>query len=1111
MQSEVSFSYFVGSLSVFRQQFDWSRMKKILLFSVFFWACIIGVSSQSINTDFGKNRVQHHDDFNNWWRYETENFITFWYGKGRNIAEPVIQMAELDHDEIQNIMEHRTNDKLEIIVYTDITDLKQSNIGLEETFTSKTGETKIVGNKMFVYFDGNHNNLRVQIREGIASVYLSAMLFGDNFQEIVQNAVLLDLPEWYKQGIISYCGIYWDFLLDDELRDIFYQNEKYKDFNKLAEDYPKIAGHSMWFYLDQNYGKSSISNLLYLTRITRNLDNAILYVLNNDLDAIYEEWSNYYQQHFDKEVGQFDLNDEDFLLDLKNRDYVPVSSMKLTHDGNTLAYVYNEIGKYRVNIKDLETGEEKTIFKYGHKNAIQGTDYDYPILAWHPNGKELSILYEHKDVIKLRKYNLQLDEHMEQIIPTDLQRIFSMSYYDDLKYIFSANKNGYSDLFQYNSKNRQYSQITNDFYDDLDAEVVVLDGKEGILFSSNRKRDHIFELSYDTILPTGYFDIFFYDLEADDKSLKRITNTSKVNERYPYQISGNKITFLSPENGMMNRYVVSTVDPGGYFAVSNKDRNMIRHHAIPGSDKHIYTYYKDGSYNVYLEEVDWEKPVITANTRYNNREYLGQESHSEDEVFIPYAPEQIDDELQDGFLFQSRFEDPENLEKITANIEARGTEALSLKNIVIDREIKEDKKVEPFVHSRATASRLKFRLDNFTTKLDNEVLFEGLESYTGNSDELLTQPMGFLLKANIKDIFEDYSLVAGARYPLSFNGSEYFLTFENRKKLIDKKYALYRRSQTEIVDDVSFPIWKAKKVSTLGMFQLKYPFTIYRSIRATTSLRFDRFYSQSVNEETFGAPIANEKRLSLKLEYIYDNTIDVALNIKHGTRYKIFVEAINEFDFDLIDGVELDWSKGFTNIWGFDARHYVPLLRHSVIALRAAGATSLGNKRNIYYLGGVNNAFSNPFNDNIAIPSGNFAYKTNIFHLRGFDSNVRNGTSYALINSEIRMPVFRYFMGNFGGSSFLRNLQIVFFYDIGTAWHGSSPYGEENPLNTVTIESPPVLDLTVRYFREPLVMGYGAGLRVRLLGYFLRLDYATGVETRVAQNPKLHFSVGMDF
>ena len=1069
------------------------------------------LSGQSINTEFGKNRVQHHDDFNNWNRYETDNFITYWYGKGRNIAEPVIQLAELNHDEVQNILEHRINDKIEIIVYTDITDLKQSNIGAEDIFTSKAGTTTIVGSKMFVYFDGNHNNLERQIREGIASVYLSAMLFGDNFQEIVQNAVLLDLPEWYKEGIISYCGEYWNHLRDDELRDILYQDEKYKDFKKLAEDYPRIAGHSMWFYLDQNYGKSSISNLLYLTRITRNLNNALLSVFSNDIDAIADEWANYYQLHFDNEIDKFSKGDEEHKLDLKNRDYVPVSNFKISNDARHLAYAYNEIGKYRIRIKNLETKKEKTIFKYGHKNAIQGTDYDYPLIAWHPNGKELSIVYEHKDILKLRKYNLEADQYIEQLLPPDIQRVFSISYRDDLRYIISANTNGYSDLYHYNSQNRQYKAITNDFYDDLDAEVVELDGKEGILFSSNRKRDHIFKLEYDTILPTGQFDLFFYDLEADDKSVKRLTKTPDIDERYPYEINTNKVAYLSSENGITNRYVISTVDPSSYYSVSNKDRNIIRHHAIPGSEMHAFTYYKDGSYDVYLENVNWDEPVITFNTRYNNRTFTGADDQKEDEVFIPYAPENLEEEMQDGFMFQSRFEDPEKLEPITKRGEVRKNNKSIFSTIIVDEETKEDDQITEFVYSRVTASQLKFRLDNFTTKLDNEVLFEGLESFTGNSDELLLNPMGFLMKGTMKDIFEDYILEAGARYPLSFNGSEYFMTFDNRKKLIDRRYALYRRSQSETIDETSFPLERAKKVSILGMYQLKYPFTIYRSLRATSSLRFDNFYSQSVNEETFGNPVFSEKRLSFKLEYIYDNTIDFAINIKHGTRYKIYGEVINEFNIDVIDGFEFDLSKGFTNIIGFDARHYIPLFRYSVIALRAAGATSLGNKRNLYYLGGINNSLYNGFEENIGIPEDEFAYKTNVFQLRGFDSNIRNGTSYALINAEARLPLFRYFMGNFGGSNFLRNLQFTLFYDVGTAWHGSSPYSDANPLNTVTVTSPPVLDLTVRYFRDPLVMGYGAGLRMRLFGYFLRFDYATGVETRRTQSPKLHFSIGMDF
>jgi len=114
-------------------------LRIILIFiSVISVSCLSG---QSIYTEFGKNRVQYHDDFENWWMYETENFVTYWYGKGRNVAEPVIKLAELDNDMIRNVLEHRFNDKIQIIVYLDVTDMKQSNIGSEELFSSRTGRT----------------------------------------------------------------------------------------------------------------------------------------------------------------------------------------------------------------------------------------------------------------------------------------------------------------------------------------------------------------------------------------------------------------------------------------------------------------------------------------------------------------------------------------------------------------------------------------------------------------------------------------------------------------------------------------------------------------------------------------------------------------------------------------------------------------------------------------------------------------------------------------------------------------------------------------------------------------------------------------------------------
>jgi len=241
------------------------------------------LKGQNVNTEFGKNRIQFHDDFAHWDMYETENFVAYWYGKGREIAHTVVQMAELDNPSIQNVLEHKMNDKIELIIYTDLTDMKQSNLGNEEQFVSYEGITKVVENKVFLYFNGDHNDLRKLLREGIASVYINSMLHGNNLQEIVQNAVLLNLPDWFQEGLISYIGEEWNPRIDSELKDYFTSSKKQnKDFVRLAKLDPRLAGHSMWNYIATTYGKASIPNILYLTRINRSLENGLLYVLGLD-------------------------------------------------------------------------------------------------------------------------------------------------------------------------------------------------------------------------------------------------------------------------------------------------------------------------------------------------------------------------------------------------------------------------------------------------------------------------------------------------------------------------------------------------------------------------------------------------------------------------------------------------------------------------------------------------------------------------------------------------------------------------------------------------------------------------------------------------------------
>ncbi len=1054
---------------------------------------------QSINTTFGKNRVQHHDDFERWNKYETENFITYWYGKAKLIAEPVMQMAEMDHKEVQGLMEHRFNSKIKILVYLDVTDLKQSNIGVEDAFISSTGQTKIVGNKMFVYYDGNHSHLRKQIRKGIASVYMNSMLFGNSLQEVVQNAVLLNLPSWYKEGLVSYISSYWDLYKEDELRDILEQNDDYYGFEKLSAEYPKIAGHSMWNYIEQNFGRSNISNILYLTRINRNLKSSFLYVLSVPYETIEKEWTAYYKSYYQAEASKFDLSAAH--IDLGNKPHQPISKLRLNPDGSKLMYVYNDLGKYKIKIMDLGKETSSDLFSYGYKNSFQETDYNYPLFAWNPNGKDVSVIYEDRDVIKLRRIYLSSGDYDEQLIPENYHRIYSFDYLYDDEYVFAASTDGYADLYRYRPESRTSDRITHDFYDDLDASVVVYDGSKGILWSSNRE-SNIYGLELiDTILPLESFDIFFMPLSGKVNRLQRLTYTPLVNERYPHLADDSYLTFLNDETGIVNRYAkrIGTEDNG--YPNSNFPRNAIRHHSVASSGLNVYTYYEDGAYRTFLDYPVWDQASNPHHT-YTAQVPLVSEKH----VIVPEIKEEkiIDDEM----LFQSPFGDPDRIEEIK-EFDAPKESTLPFSGALYDDK---HRSVSRFNISRAIPANLSFRVDNFTTKMDNDVLFEGLESYAGDDKKLTGQPLGILVKATIKDLFEDYAIEGGVRLPTAFNGSEYFLVFEDRSRKIDRKYALYRKSVTDNIDETVNPIQRRRNASLLGLFQLKYPFDIYRSVRLTTSLRFDQNYLLSSDAVSHNSPFINEKRLSLRGEYVYDNTRQRSVNIYEGTRYKFYLEGINLFNVNLTDNFEIKPSLGFTTILGADFRHYIPVFEKATLAFRAAGATSLGSDKMLYYLGGMENWMFSKFNEQTSLPkSVSFAYKTLAPHLRGFKYNIRNGSSYMLTNVELRLPVFRLFLGDHIKSGFFSDFQVVLFYDAGLAWHGLSPFGDKNPINSASVSAPPAVLVKVKYFRDPLVMGYGAGVRTSLFGYFLKLDLAYGIETRKVQEPILYFTLGTDF
>jgi len=159
---------------------------------------------QGYQTTFGKNRVQHQEFF--WTFYRFKNFDTYFYLGGKEHARFIGEHADKEIERVEQLFDFRATGRMQFIIFNKYSDMKQSNIGLEgdEISGNTGGLTRVIGNKVLVYFDGDHEHLLEQIRAGVAQVLFHQLMYGGNVKDRLQSAVLLTVPEWYEKGLIAY-------------------------------------------------------------------------------------------------------------------------------------------------------------------------------------------------------------------------------------------------------------------------------------------------------------------------------------------------------------------------------------------------------------------------------------------------------------------------------------------------------------------------------------------------------------------------------------------------------------------------------------------------------------------------------------------------------------------------------------------------------------------------------------------------------------------------------------------------------------------------------------------------------------------------------------------
>ncbi len=1072
--------------------------------------------------DFGKNRIQYKDFI--WTYYDYDRYRVYSYQGGNELARYVSVSVNRQLPVLEKRLDYLNEDKINVLVYNNQNDFKQSNLGLNtEEQTNIGGVTRIIGDKISVFFNGSHADLDQQIRAALAELLINKILFGGNAREMVRNSTVLNIPAWYTQGLVKYLSEGWSTYHDNLMYDDL-KNDRFRSFNRLSGKQAAQAGHALWYFIVSTYGESQITNLLYMTRVTRGPENAFITTLGITLPNLIYDFSEAYQRRlyiFRDTLRRSPIKNNSVLKRYKPfRHYYEV---KVSPDGEQVVYARNELNQLRVYLRNNTTRSEKRLLRYGPKVA-QIEDYNYPLLGWHPAGKIVAMIYPRKDQLIIHTYDLESKEEVKRNLP-NFEKVNSFSFSDDGKKLaMSAVKRGkgQSDIFVFGLNTSAIEQLTNDIWDD--GHPVFINRSKQIVFESNRIND--------TIKPSddaNYFahfnrnnDLFVATYPFKSKVLLRVEETPDINETQAQAYGASRFIFLSDKNGISNRYLadfdssiafVDTTEHYRYFfntrAVTNYDRNILEQH-VNSTGTHvadlIYANGKDMMLVTELPDLDVLSISEPNNTWY--RGFIGPavtdpgayRDAKNDEIITPHKPE-----INKGIDFDNyRFSN----ERGTAGRGAapRDTGAARRDSIITP---KGNKFVFPIQRNYYTS----FYTDYIVTQFDNSFLANNYQvfGYTGLNGAIYLNPgFNFLSKVAISDLFEDQRIIGGFRINPSLD-NEFMLAWEQRKRLVDHQIVLDRQTFATVpFAPASLTAFNLKVNTSTAKYSVKYPFSPVSAVRFSLLYRNDRYMPLSRGDISLPVRPLFDNLGGVRAEYIFDNTRHIMLNIMNGMRFKVWTEYWRYYSADPRDL--------FTS--GFDARHYMKVHRQITWCNRIAGGNSLGSDRLIFYLGGVDNWLNPSFNNNVnVVKPEQYGFQTLATNMRGWQQNIRNGNNFLVYNSELRIPLIRYLLDHPVRSDFLNNFQVVGFGDVGMAWYGLSPLSEENTENVKRyVQNDPDIgkggtgiEVTVIDHKNPLVGGVGFGFRSRLLGYFVRLDFGWGIDNWQVQKRIVGLSLTTDF
>ncbi|MEP1087220.1 MAG: biopolymer transporter Tol [Algoriphagus sp.] len=1068
---------------------------------------------------FGKNRIQHKQF--EWYYYSSNNFEVYYYDRGGANAKMAIDYLESEFNRITQMIGYVAYTKPKIYIYNSPEELLQSNVNLNKEEYNEQGQTNFNRLLAEIAYKGEVDQFKEDIIYGTVKVIIEEMLYGSSVSDAFQSNLTNSFPEWYVDGIALYLAKGWSREMDDYIRHYFEEDETPKIL-KLKEKEAALVGQSVWNYIAERYGRRYVSSVLNLSRINRNEENSIANTVGLSFKTFTEDWKKYYLD-INKQVSSTfrEPNREAAVAETSPKFIGAINDIKFSPDGLNLAYVINNGGKYKVQVRELSSGREQTIFAGGTSLQDQEANFTSPIIAWRDSAN-IAIASFKRGFTTLRLRSLD-GSNQDKIFLRNITQILSLDFNSTGKnMVLSAISNGKSDIYTLNARGAG-RRLTNDSFDEL---TPVFLNDSTIIYSSNATSlpDSVMGKNLELTSLPDYYNLYMVEV-TDTVVTRQLTNSNSKNIR-PKKVNNNTIVYLSDLSGINNLMRMN---------IGNQVSNQI------------------SAYNKSIEAFDVNSRMnkIAYSVRDGRESFLIVEGFSNSDQFTPSTPRV---QLQQAKSLNERMAARRLLEEKAAKevisqttiasvpqetplvnldtIAKNTTSSIDLKRLSFESKngintdnytfdtIPANLNAPAVVSSAESKSNLleTFRKQSLQKRVTGPREMEPQFFINTINTRFVVDPLrgfGLGFTGKMTDLLDNHSFHGGVMTTLDFrSGGDIFFEYEYLKSRVDFKGRFDRKTVRVDESDITFQKYVLTKIEA----GFSYPFNAHSKISVSPFLAKTQYFNLNPDSLIFGQ-VEDQNEFTVNYvggnaEFVYDRTQPFGLYSQTGFKAKIGYTQYQSFNHK---------ERSFSNFY-LDLREYFPIHKNIVLAARLYAGSFMGNNPQTYMLGGMDNWLFNefyrppsnrpeasPIRNPTGVENSNILF-ADFVDLRGYDYDEIRGRNMVTFTTELRIPIFSYLTRGNITSNFIRNFQLIGFYDIGSAWNDSAPWERINDQNTEVIntEGSPFV-ITLNNFNNPWLQSYGAGLRTVLLNYYVKFDVARPIRNYEAEDLKFYVTLGFNF